>query len=331
MLKKTAKKAPRLRDIDVAKGLGISLVVLGHVLAKDTFPKDNQWFLDMWSILYKFHMPFFMYLSGFVMMYTYRPLHTLKEYGSYVGGRFNRLMPAYLLFALIILVGKLLFQTFFEIPNAVSWEKVAYVFIKPRYSYCGFLWYIYVLFIYYVIFPPLIQLFKHQVKWIVLGSFVIYFLPRNSVLASDQVMEYMFMFSLGILAASDVRFVEIVERGKIAFILLFFVSLLVCYFVDVPKILQGFIATLGLHALVRIKGVLKFEWLVRIGKYTFPIYLLHMIIMGFIRMVAQKTWGWDGWHFLIVGPVLFASGLVGPIILQRYIIQKIPCLNRIIR
>ena len=55
----------RLLDLDRAKGLAIFLVVIGHIVARNG-PKGNSWYADLQEIIYTFHMPFFMYLSGFV-------------------------------------------------------------------------------------------------------------------------------------------------------------------------------------------------------------------------------------------------------------------------
>lgn len=45
----------RIEYLDVAKGIGILLVVFGHVISKDTVA---------WNFIYGFHMPFFVFCSG---------------------------------------------------------------------------------------------------------------------------------------------------------------------------------------------------------------------------------------------------------------------------
>jgi fucose 4-O-acetylase-like acetyltransferase len=97
----------RLTEIDRAKGLAILLVVVGHLVAGDP-PKGNAWFEQLVTIIYSFHMPFFMYLSGFVMLYTFRGLDTKRSYLDYSFGKFKRLAPGFFCFAIIILTGKLL-------------------------------------------------------------------------------------------------------------------------------------------------------------------------------------------------------------------------------
>ena len=98
----------RLYDVDRARGLAIVLVVLGHLVA-GTPPLENEWYVTMEKFIYRFHMPFFMYLSGFVMLYTYSGIANVSQYTNYVWSKFIRLAPGFLFFAMVILVGKLVY------------------------------------------------------------------------------------------------------------------------------------------------------------------------------------------------------------------------------
>src|SRR6478735_6063336 len=62
-----ARRVERQRrlDIDRAKGLAILLVVAGHLVAHDS-PDGITWYEPLRYLLYRFHMPFFLYLSGTV-------------------------------------------------------------------------------------------------------------------------------------------------------------------------------------------------------------------------------------------------------------------------
>ena len=47
----------RLKYIDIAKGIGIFLVIWGHLIADG--------FVD--NLIYSFHMPLFLFLSGYML------------------------------------------------------------------------------------------------------------------------------------------------------------------------------------------------------------------------------------------------------------------------
>lgn len=64
----------RDKKIDVLKGIAIYLVVMGHVIAwffkdfsanRDSLPINA---MALWNFIYSFHMPLFMFLSGYVCM-----------------------------------------------------------------------------------------------------------------------------------------------------------------------------------------------------------------------------------------------------------------------
>lgn len=52
------KKQTHIDEIDIAKGIGIVLVIIGHTLPEKSFFRQ---------IIYSFHMPLFMILSGVVI------------------------------------------------------------------------------------------------------------------------------------------------------------------------------------------------------------------------------------------------------------------------
>lgn len=62
----------RFGEIDVMKGIAITLVVLGHVLAwfyadfLERFETMSYNEVVLWKYIYSFHMPLFMFVSGFV-------------------------------------------------------------------------------------------------------------------------------------------------------------------------------------------------------------------------------------------------------------------------
>lgn len=57
----------RIGWIDIAKGVGIILVVFGHVLVgmrAAGLGSENPWMINSQNIVYSFHMPLFFFLAG---------------------------------------------------------------------------------------------------------------------------------------------------------------------------------------------------------------------------------------------------------------------------
>lgn len=79
----------RIESLDIAKGIGILIVVLGHVLrADDVFLK---------KFIFSFHMPLFFMLSGFVF-------NTENKKGKGLIGSELKLLSSYIVYGLLYLL-----------------------------------------------------------------------------------------------------------------------------------------------------------------------------------------------------------------------------------
>lgn len=78
----------RIESLDIAKGFGILIVVLGHVL------RPNDVFLK--EFIFSFHMPLFFILSGFV-------LKTENVKGKAFLGSELKLLSSYIIYGLLYL------------------------------------------------------------------------------------------------------------------------------------------------------------------------------------------------------------------------------------
>jgi fucose 4-O-acetylase-like acetyltransferase len=322
----------RLIDIDRARGLAMLLVVAGH-LVSDAIPAGNSWYLHFNLIIYKFHMTFFMFLTGFVMIYTYPEIHTFHDYAAYVKKKFVRLMPAYLLFALLMAGGKTLLGQFVPVENPLGGLGSAINLIwRPMDSYCRNLWFIYVIFVYYLTIPPLLLLTRHRLEPLLVLALAVYFLPRYPYFGQKQVCQYLFVFLLGGYALRRREaYLRWIDKYSPVFFAAF-IGCIVLYFVaPVPKLLFGVVAIPALHALVRFPVSQRIRLLAWVGQYAFPIYLLNSLVIGGLFSVLQASWSLEGRHFLVAAPVLFASGLLMPVVLYELFIRRVPILRSVVR
>lgn len=104
------EKTKRLEEIDILKGIGIILVVLGHCISGVW---DTQFYSSNWifKFCYSFHMPLFMTISGFLS-----GLKTSSKIdGSWIKRKFKRLMIPYIIWVIIkaILANGFNFNSYF--------------------------------------------------------------------------------------------------------------------------------------------------------------------------------------------------------------------------
>lgn len=327
------RKKPRLSDIDRAKGLAIMLVVIGHIVAKGDRPSDAEWYDVLKRIIYCFHMHFFMFLSGIVYFYTYKPIVSLTQFVKYVRTKFMRVMPAYFLFAIAIWLGKFVSIQFIHVDNpAKSLNDFKTLLLYPTESFSTFLWYIYVLFIFYLFVPVLNKLFYEKIIITVLFAIILQFLPAPKIFALHYICRFFLFFILGVyVVAHYEKYTMLIDRYYYVFIFLFVITItiiVVFHFYSLATILS-FLSLPTLHALVRRALVKNSNFLLTFGTYTLPIYLMNTISIGIIKAVILKFTSWDGMHFLFVAPILLISGLYIPIFVKCIIFTRIPFLDRI--
>jgi len=322
----------RIFEIDRAKGLAILLVVIGHIEGRTPL-SGADWYGVMKQWIYLFHMPFFMFLSGFIMEYTYKPVTAVSGYFRFVRGKFMRLMPAFFVVAVLIVMGKTIASHLIHVDNVPQgiWSGLIDIAVRPVYSSASALWYIYVLFIYYLLFPILKKV-SRGLAWPLLllgaGAYVVHS-DLTSFLALNRVAEYTLFLTIGVvLARNFTAFTQRLDKFGWATLILFIVLSLFHHVLPYPKLVLGLASIPALMFLIRLPVVRDSEVLLTWGKYVFVIYLLNTLFIGFAKGIGLKVMSWDGLNFLIYFPLLVAAGMLLPIAFKKWVLAKWPPLDR---
>ena len=180
-------KKNRYTEIDIARGIGIFFVVLGHSIKQTQI--QAAWIRILTYIIYSFHMPLFFCLSGFVSAKILR-MHK-HERIQYVSSRARRLLIPYFTIGLIYIPVKLKLGEAAVKPFAVSdiWKLL--IGQNPDVS----LWFLYILFLIELICAALVNTYNFRSIWY--GSFflsvAIYWLNLDI-----RTPKYLFFFLMGI-------------------------------------------------------------------------------------------------------------------------------------
>ena len=338
------RPATRLSDLDRAKGLAILLVVFGHLVARRS-PADVGWYDPLRIAVYLFHMPLFMYLSGYVTFLSGAAHTPPAGWAHLARRRAVRLLGPFLAFGLAVLWGKLIVSHFAAVDNVPPgfWPGVRGLVWDTQHSPATEVWYIACLFVFSVATPPLLALDRHRV--VLLGvAALLFVLPLPPVLYLDRIGSYFIFFVAGGLAAeAGPRWLRVVDR-------IWPLALAALVLVVMPVALgwihfhwsagaQGFpykwaLLAAGLlsmpaaHGLVRYGAVARAGALALLGRYVFVIYLLNTVFIGLTKAVLLKAVSWDGPHFLPFAAVLMLAGVFGPILTKRWVLQHVPALDR---
>lgn len=148
------EKAPRQDDLDVARGIGIVLVVMGHIVSAQP-PQGNDWYLTLQTLIYKFHMPMLMALSGMTFALSFPAFTNAGEVLRFSGAKAFKLLVPYIFFGLLVFAGKSIAPLFLHVdrPASGAFDDLLNIILFPSGSVANFLWFIYVLMILYLIVP----------------------------------------------------------------------------------------------------------------------------------------------------------------------------------
>ena len=324
----------RLSEIDTAKGIGIALVVFGHMVARDLKPQGNDWWPVFHEHLYSFHMAFFFFLSGYVFF-----LQSPEKWESRLRKTAAKLIPAYLLFALIVYVVKLVAAQIVHVDRPVKHplDELVFMMTYPTESFVQYLWFIVTLLLIYALMTVLRGWITRHLMWALAVFFALHLLSVNDqvtkFLALHQMARYTIFF---LLAAACHRHLSawtaMVNRFGGWFVLAFGAALIALPYPWLPTVagLLSLPALLAVAIWIDRWPTLR-EPLQFLGRNTLTIYLMNSLAMGLVRGIALKVWGWDDWHFLVVAPMLLVSGLLLPIVAQRLLFAHWVQTDRITR
>lgn len=313
------------RDIDRAKGLAILLVVFGHLVANG-YPPGNAWYDTAKDIVYSFHMPFFMYLSGYVFALTDKHRLEPARWPGFLRDRAARLLVPFLLFGLLIVVGKYLSQFFLYVddPPRDLLAGIQDLVVNTDRSPALSVWYVYVLFVYSAATPLLWRLGLRWRGTVALGL-VLYVLPMRDALYLDRVAQFFLFFAVGGLIADHAGLECRFARWRPLWLLLFAASL-ASEWAAVPAparlLLCGLLAIPALHGLMQARVFARERILLTLGRYAFPIYLLNTIVIGLAKAGYMKLAPFAGLYAPFAMALFFMLATLVPMLVQRSLARR---------
>lgn len=293
--------AKRLIGIDVMQGIAMVLVVLGHHL----FNFMPEWYKHMFVWIYTFHMPLFIFISGFLIRYSYKGVNGWKEYKQYVT---KRLKKFFLPFLIVGTIGTFATWNFKDV--SVLLNNLLNLIVSPKQSEVTFLWYIYLLFIFYCIAPIIFN----AKTWIKVLLFIgAIYLSTHVIpvgyLCIDWFTRYFIFFLSGAFVAKNYH--KITQHKKICIFIsiisfVVFVLMSIVFFIGNSNyILRYFIQWIGIPTFAITAYFIKqCNWvskaLVYISVNCFGIYLLHMFfVQAGAMLVARLPFNIPSWGYII--------------------------------
>lgn len=298
--------------IAVARCIGILLVVFGHSYPFDVYISPIMWKIN--EFIYTFHMPLFLFLSGYLVTHNTRPA------GSYIRRRGVRLMVPYFVLSVIAFVPKALIQQLLNDSVEFSVWYLIKTELIPRDNVWGHFWYIPVVFA-LCCFGVLMlkQMRNHRAAgWTLLAAtWLLLFVPQTTDwFALEDLRKTSFYFVLGMVLA--IRDPEARVVSNRCWLLAFPASL--ALFVAgnttltnsvIACLMIGFVLYIGTRLPLNKSGLFTV-----IEKNSFTIFLLSWPAQAVVEVVCNKLL-----HLpvLLTMGMMFLAGIAVPLIYVKIV------------
>jgi fucose 4-O-acetylase-like acetyltransferase len=286
--------APR-RDasLDIAKGFGILLVVLGHCLiglkGSNFFSPTLAWPATAIFIIYLFHMPLFFVVSGHLASGKHRP----------AGTTIAKLIPTivYPYFLWSILQGLVEIYLSKYTNGHASFTSLYRILWVPIIPY----WFLYALFFCHLGYLVIRKLPYAAQLAIAFACFLVplFFaeaLTRAYLIIIMETGRGFLYFILGVVSVSQVK--QFGRWAAITATLLFVVFATVCTqsalhgvtgsVAVLPAALAGIVATLAWSRLLATRENFFVGTMAFLGRYSMSIYVMHIFFTAGVRIALQR-------------------------------------------
>ena len=302
------------------------LVVFGHSYPFVTpFP---DWLDSARGFLYAFHMPLFVWVSGYLLIYTRQSLKYTP--GQFTARRAGKLLVPYVVLTVVAFLPKYAVQSYLNDSVSLDAESIIRVFLVPRENVWGHFWFLPMIYILgvagYALDALFVKLKSRKLGWSVvtvalLTVYIVLYSKRVSQWFSlRDIVVFGWVFALGALCATY-NVISLVKDKHCVLVasVCMIGSIAIWCNEDCPSSLIP-VRNAGVAILMIVSLVELCLWIAerinisRTSVYarTFTIFLLSWPVQAIINVVAERLLHLP---FYIIMPIQFIAGIAGPMIL----------------
>ena len=311
------------KTLDIAKGIAILCVVLGHSFPSNIFTGETG--LDyaaklIYDFVYSFHMPVFFFISGYLFNNAW-----INHRAGTVKRKAQRLLIPYITFSILYIPLRLVASGMANSDFKGGYWQIAFG-VSPN----GGVWFLYTLFLFFVMTFYLVN--NSNIKIVLIVSVCVSVISQIGLPFSQtlhdvaprilDIFRFYIYFILGLyireITQKKTRFEKIFFSNGIIKTMLF-VILFSLYDLFALKIFCVPVALLGVNLTLITSKKLYSDILDYLGRISIDIYLLYgpiMVVLRwiFIRLAVTKV-------LIPIG--MFSLSLILAVLISRYIIHKI--------
>jgi fucose 4-O-acetylase-like acetyltransferase len=309
--------------VDYAKGIGIVLVVYGHVargVHSAGLPMDEQLFQLIDSVIYSFHMPLFFFVSGLLFVGSLQRQGGLRL----VATKLDTVAYPYIIWSVIQGGTEALLSQFTN--GNVTVGDVAALLWQPRAQF----WFLYALFFVFLLATPIYRRLDARWHFAIFAAAAGVYVFRDGIpggVPLNFIYQYFVFFSLGIFVGPliprlAVNVGKLLGVSAIAFAAFQFAlhGSFGQNYTTPHNLLALMLAVVSILAVMAISMQLAKAGpglLAGIGNASMGIYLMHILAGSGVRIVLQKFMGIDSAAVHLVLGTIAGVGL--PLLMLRTI------------
>lgn len=322
----------RYYTLDIARAIAIILVAIGHF---DVEPMPS-FYRYLHDIIYSFHMPLFMFVSGFLCVATMKHI----SYLEFIKKKFFRLMIPYFVTSVIIILIKLLMSPIQSVDHPVVIADFVEILWTPKAGY--FLWFVYALW-WMMVLIPIFNTNKKRVILLII-TIPLFFVSSNitSLFCFSQTAHFAIYFSAGCVVYDILKKIP-VRKLCIALFLAFPILAVLLIMNPFAIITESNMLTMVFALVIAFSGIgftlvvsnalencgrLKIKQvLYRISAASYIIYLFHTTFMGFSKAILTKFHFFDSGNLMLhysLGELIIPlfSGIIMSYWFYKYILNR---------
>lgn len=307
------------KELNISRGIGIFLVILGHSFPTETFNNNFLW-VYIHKFIYSFHMPLFFFLSGFFAFKIY-DIYNLKQYKKFICKKFKRLMIPYFLITLIAVPIKLFMNKFAERPTTLN-KLLMDILIYPLNNPIIFFWFLHALFLVFLIAIVFVKMPK---KYMVIITCILSLLPfqYTKLFNINGIIHYGVYFYIGLYIKDFYKGIKIKKTLILPILaLLIGINFVNTNSINILNLIFLTTSMLGIYLCVNISYLIKDknigELFNMLGDYSYDIFLISWFFQTGSRIVFYQMLHFN-YNISIL--IMFISGFL-PILLSKFILRK---------
>ncbi len=283
----------RLSFISWIQFLGVLSVIFGHSMNDIAVP---DFFVDIKSWVYTYHMPLFFLLSAFLL--SHKGGFARKGYKATFKNRAVRLLVPYAFWNALFLVPKILLSEFTNDKITLSADYFLKIILHPRNNVLGHTWFLCGLFLMFIIAIPLEKAANKKSLYFPVTCALVVLncvgIPSSLLAASDLAKNAIFFWAGLLLGKVDIdKIINWCKDKAFAISMTVLVLVSTVFWVIRPEVsinaLVLGLAVLIWFAVIQINLNINNRFIEFVSLYSFPIYIMHWPVMMVVRAVIYTT------------------------------------------